>query len=175
MKILAIGGSNSSSSINLKLANYAASLFTSESTISYDLSSIDLPLFSVDIERTDGIHPIAIAFAEEIDRSDLIVISLAENNGSYNAAFKNLMDWTSRIKERKTWGNKDMLLMATSPGKRGGATVLEGATAYFPRLGATIVGTFSLPNFYENFSDEEGIQNVLLKKELVDLIGTLTD
>lgn len=45
--------------------------------------------------------------------------------------------------------------MATSPGGRGGATVLKAAQAYFPFLGAKITDTFSLPSFYENFNNEE--------------------
>lgn len=37
--------------------------------------------------------------------------------------------------------------MATSPGDRGGATVLQAAVNYFPFLGANVVADFSLPNF----------------------------
>lgn len=47
-----------------------------------------------------------------------------------------------------------MLLMATSPGGRGGASVLQSAKAYFPFMGASITDTFSLPSFYDNFSNE---------------------
>ena len=61
--------------------------------------------------------------------------------------FKNLVDWTSRITDRKAWGGKPMILMATSPGGRGGATVLAGAEVYFPFIGAELKGTFSLPKF----------------------------
>jgi NAD(P)H-dependent FMN reductase len=78
---------------------------------------------------------------------------MAENNGSYNVGFKNLIDWLSRIKDQKTLGDKKMFLMATSPGKRGGTTLLTGAVNYFPFLGAEIVGSFSLPEFNVNFKD----------------------
>jgi chromate reductase len=170
MNILAIGGSNSSNSINRKLALYAAQLIPNASITIYDVSKIDLPLFSVQLEAEIGIHAIAVDFASQIDQADMIVLSLAENNGSYNAGFKNLVDWTSRINNRKTWGNKPMLLLATSPGARGGKTVLESAKNYFPFMGADLKGTFSLPKFGENFSEENGITNDVLKEELLSTI-----
>jgi NAD(P)H-dependent FMN reductase len=173
MKILSIGGSNSYNSINRKLANYVSSLFNSTSVVNYDISKIDLQLFSIQEEITVGVHHIASNFAALIDESDLIVLSLAENNGSYNVGFKNLMDWTSRIKDRKTWGNKPMLLMSTSPGGRGGATVLEGAKNYLPFMGADIKATFKLPKFNENFDEKIGITNTGYKNEIIDLVSKI--
>jgi chromate reductase len=127
MKLLVIGGSNSKNSINRKFAQFAASLFDNTIPELVDISQLDIPLFSVDREAEKGIPQAALDFANQIDNADMILLSLAENNGSYNVGFKNLMDWTSRIKDRKTWGNKAMLLLSTSPGARGGATVLEAA------------------------------------------------
>jgi NAD(P)H-dependent FMN reductase len=173
MNILVIGGSNSKNSINRKLASHAASLFKSTSTHLVDISSLDLALYSVDKEVETGIPEIILDFAKKIDNTDLIVLSLAENNGSYNAGFKNLIDWTSRIKNRKTFGEKPMLLMATSPGGRGGATVLEAAKNYFPYMGAVVKATFSLPNFHKNFDDKEGITNPELQQQLVTIIEGL--
>ena len=173
MNILVIGGSNTKNSINRKLAVYAASLFKSTSADLVDISLLDLPLYSIDKETAEGIPELVLEFAKKIDATDFIVISLAENNGSYNVGFKNLIDWTSRIKNRKTFGEKPMLLMATSPGARGGATVLEGAKNYFPYMGATVKATFSLPNFHKNFNDEEGITNEDFKKQLVAIIENL--
>jgi len=59
--------------------------------------------------------------------------------------------------------------MATSPGGRGGATVLQGAVNYFPFLGANVIEDFSLPSFFDNFS-EEGISNENLKEELIQKV-----
>jgi chromate reductase len=166
MKILAIGGSNSKNSINKALAYYTAQLFESASISKVDVSQIDIPIYSVDKEIELGIPNEVIEFANQIDETDLIVISLAENNGSFNVGIKNLLDWTSRIKERKTFNGKPMLLMATSPGARGGATVLESAKMLFPHSGANVKATFSFPEFYKNFDFQQGI----LKEELlVDL------
>ncbi len=173
MKILAIGGSNSKNSINRKLVHYAGALFNSSEVEYIDISQMELPLYSLDKEAENGIHEIALEFAKKIDLTDLLLISLAENNGSYNVGYKNLIDWTSRIKSRKTFGEKSMLLMATSPGPRGGATVLESAKNYYPHMGAVIKATFSLPDFYKNFNDEKGIVNSELEQELKNIINNL--
>jgi len=173
MKVLAIGGSNSRDSINRKLATYAASLFEATTVEVYNLSEIDIPLYSMQLEQDTGVHAAAKAFADKIDAADVIVLSLAENNGSYNAGFKNLMDWTSRVQDRKTWGNTPMLLMATSPGKRGGITALEGAAGYFPYMGADVKATFSLPQFYENFDEAKGITEETLNADLVTKVNAV--
>lgn len=173
MKILVIGGSNSKNSINRQFAQYAATFFENTRTELVDISQMDVPLFSVDIESAIGTPEIVLDFAQKIDNSDLIILSLAENNGSYNVGFKNLMDWTSRIKNRKTWGNKPMLLLSTSPGGRGGATVLETAKNYFPFMGAVIKDSFSLPQYYQNFDVEKGITHSELLQNFKNSIETV--
>jgi hypothetical protein len=50
-----------------------------------------------------------------------------------------------------------MFLLATSPGARGGESVLEAALSRFPRHAAEIIEHFSLPNFEANFDPEKGI------------------
>lgn len=155
MKILAFGASTSSSSINRQLANYTASLIAGAEVTELDLREYTLPIFSEDLEKSEGIPVDAQKFLDVICAHDGVIVSLAEHNGSYSAAFKNLYDWTSRI-VTKLWSGKPMLLMATSPGAGGARIVLETAEAKFPRMGADLKATFSLPSFYENFG-ENGI------------------
>jgi chromate reductase len=173
MKILVIGGSNSKNSINRALAQHATTYLNHSMSELVDISKIDLPIYSLDKEAENGIPNAILDFANKIDTSDFIVISLAENNGSFNVGLKNLLDWTSRIKERKTFNNKPMLLMATSPGARGGQSVLDSAKALFPYWGADIKGTFSLPNFYQNFDFEKGIVNDEYKVLLTEVIENI--
>ena len=155
MKILAFAGSPSKNSINKKLATYVAHLFKNAEIEVLDLNDYEMPLFSVDIEKTIGHHPLAQALLNKIALSDFIVLSLAENNSNYSAAFKNVFDWCSRINV-KVFQQKPMLLMAASDGKRGGANVLEIAQKAFPRYGADIKATFSFPTFYDNFDIKNG-------------------
>lgn len=156
--ILVIAGTSHRESINLALANHAASQIEGAAVTALDLNDFEMPIYSEDKEGASGIPDEAGKFLAAIQAADGIILSLAEHNGSYSAAFKNVLDWTSRI-EQKLWSEKPMLLMATSPGGRGGANVLGTAEGYLPYLGAKVVATFSLPSFYDNFSREEGISH----------------
>lgn len=164
MKIIAFGASYSKDSINKKFASYAASHFEEAQTEVLDLTNYRLPIFTTDVEVALGHPEEVIQFLNKIERADLVIISLAEHNGSYAAAFKNLFDWTSRVK-LKMFEDKKVLLLATAPGARGGISVLEAAKQRFPIHGAEIVGAFSLPNFYDNFSEESGILQQELKEK----------
>ena len=172
MKILSFGASTSSQSINRQLARYAASKVPAASVTDLDLRDYELPIFSADEEESNGSPADAQAFLDTIRAHDAVVVSLAEHNGSYSAAFKNLYDWTSRI-EQKLWSDKPMLLLSTSPGGRGGASVMETAKATFPRMGADLRATFSLPSFYDNFSTEEGVTDSELSAALDQAVETL--
>jgi len=169
MKLLAFAGSNSSGSINRQLAAYAASLFTRYEIEVVHLNDFPMPLFSLDLEKEIGSPESVDRFIDKIDSCDFIVLSLAENNKCYNAGFKNVFDWISR-KQAKVFHDKPMLLMATSPGRRGGSAVLEFASHHLPLYGADIKGLFSLPSFNENFKAGEGITDEALNKQLLDLI-----
>lgn len=162
--ILAFAGSNSKQSINKQLVTYASSLVEDTHVTILNLNDFELPVFGVDFEREKGIPENAYKFLEHIKSSDGIIISLAEHNGAYSAVFKNLLDWLSRI-EGKTFFGKPVLLMATSPGGRGGQSVIEIAKNRFPRHDANIVADFSLPSFNENFSNGK-IKNLVFDEEL---------
>ncbi len=163
MKILAIGASTSSTSINRRLANYAANQIPDAVVTDFNLGDIDVPIFSEDEEKSNGYPADIYRFLYAIQSHDGVVISLAEHNGSYSAAFKNIYDWASRI-QQKVWSGKPMLLLSTSPGGRGGKSVMAAAQATFPRMGAELKATFSLPKFYGSFSDG-GITDAELRSE----------
>ena len=171
-KILVFAGSSSKTSINKQLAVYAAQQFQNATLDILDLNDYEMPVFSVDKEKENGIHNLAHDFYNKIGSADLIVLSLAEHNGAYSSAFKNILDWTSRI-NNKTFQQKPILLLATSPGARGGATVLDIASKRFPFQGADVRGTFSLPTFFENFDAVHGIINPELKNQLLEIVNSI--
>jgi len=155
-KILAFGGSNSIHSINKKFATFAANQIKNVEVSILDLNDFEMPLYSIDREKESGIPDLAVQFKKYIKESDGLVISLAEHNGAYTVAFKNIFDWMSRL-EGSVWEDKPMFLLATSPGGRGGKTVLDLATNSFKRMNKNSVISFSLPSFTKNFNDENGI------------------
>ncbi|AXG74752.1 NADPH-dependent oxidoreductase [Flavobacterium arcticum] len=170
MKIVALGGSSSSTSINKRLATYAAGLFENGHVEVLDLNDYELPLFSVDKEKELGQPAIARAFLDKIGSADILVLSVAEHNAGLTVAFKNIYDWASR-QHKKVWQDIPMLLLSTSPGKRGGMSALEAAKISLPHYGGNIRATFSLPLFNENFDIEAGkISNKEHDDALKDII-----
>jgi NAD(P)H-dependent FMN reductase len=161
--IIAFAGSNSKQSINKQLATYASKLVDKADVVTLDLNDFELPVYGIDYEKEYGIPENAHKFLNQIKSTDGIILSLAEHNGAYSTAFKNIFDWMSRI-EGKTFFNKSMLLMATSPGGRGGSSVLEIAKNRFPFHNANIIETFSLPLFGDNFKDGKIVDDDLNKQ-----------
>ena len=170
-KIFAFGASSSKQSINKQLATFAANQFQNVTIEILDLNDYEMPIFSVDKEKENGIHPLAQEFYSKLGSADLIIISFAEHNGNYSSAFKNILDWTSRI-NAKTFQEKPMLLLATSPGARGGSSVLEIASKRFPFQGGIVKGSFSLPSFYENFDVINGIIHPEYKNQLLEIVNS---
>ena len=172
MKIIAFGASYSTTSINKKLAAYAAQQFENHDVEVLDLNEYALPVFTVDLENEIGHPEIIQQFIQKLDSADLIIISMAEHNGSYTAAFKNLFDWTSRVK-LNMFENKKLLLLSTSPGGRGAEGSLKTAAERFPRHGATILDQYSLPNFHQNFDTAKGILQEEKNAQLKEIINKI--
>jgi NAD(P)H-dependent FMN reductase len=167
MKLLAFAASSSSKSINKQLATYAASLVQHSDGVdieTLDLNNYDLPLFSEDREAELGQPQLAQDFLAKIEQADAIIISFAEHNGYYTSAYKNLFDWVSRI-NRELYQNKPMVLLSTSPGPRGAATVLAAASAATPNFAGDVKASLSIPSFYDNFDVEK---QQLTNPELID-------
>lgn len=171
-KIIAFGASSSKNSINKQLANFAANQFQNATVEILDLNDYEMPVFSVDKQAENGIHYLAKNFYAKIGGADFIVISFAEHNGNFSSAFKNILDWASRI-NAKTFQEKPMLVLATSPGARGGSSVLDIATKRFPFQGGIVKGSFSLPSFNDNFDSEKGITDEELKNQLLEIIESI--
>ena len=169
-KILAFAGSTSSNSINKKLVTYACNQLKNNEFEIIDLRDFyPLPMFSVDEEEKNGYPESIQKFKEYLDTHDAFIVSLAEHNGSYSAAYKNIFDWVSRL-DSKLWQNKPVLLLSTSPGGRGGKNVMNAALNQYPHMGADIRGDFSLPFFSKNFEEGKGISDPEMDAELRGLV-----
>ncbi len=173
-KVIAFAASNSSRSINHELVTYACGLLRDVGAVEIlDLNDYELPLFSVDREDELGQPPLAQAFLQKISESDGIIISFAEHNGCYSVAYKNLYDWVSRIQPR-VYQDKAMVLLSTSPGGRGGKSVMELALAQMPRFGGEVKASVSVPSFAENFDSDTGrISNADIAAEIDRAVNSL--
>lgn len=168
MKLLAFAASSSSQSINKQLATYAASLVENADVEILDINEYEMPIYSSDREAELGHPQQAKQFYAKLGEADAIIISFAEHNGAYTAAYKNLFDWTSRI-DMKVFQNKPMVLLSTSPGPGGAANVLAAAVGSAPYFAADVKAHLSIPSFFDNFDPQSGI---VTNPELQDKLAT---
>ncbi|GLQ70830.1 NADPH-dependent FMN reductase [Vibrio penaeicida] len=171
MKIIAFAATSSRESINKQLVTYASSLIDGADVEVLDINDYEMPLFSTDREKELGQPAEAKAFYEKLGSADAIVISFAEHNGSYTAAYKNLFDWTSRV-DMKLFQNTPVVVLATSPGPGGAKNVLATAVGAIPHFGGSVIGDFSLPSFFDNFDMDQGkVKDETLNAALVELMA----
>ncbi len=175
MKILAFAASNSSTSINQQLALYVAGRVPGTEVETLDLNDYEMPIFSEQRERRSGQPPEAQAFYNKLGAADALVIGFAEHNGTYTAAWKNLLDWTSRI-DRRFFQQKPALYLSTSPGGGGAQSVLEQATASAPHFGADVVASVSVPRFHDSYDgSRDCILDAAVERELAQAAGRLAE
>ena len=177
--IVVFAASNSTKSINKRLALHAAKILQDEFKApveieALDLNDYDMPVYSPEREA-QGIPRQAQAFYDKLGAADGVIISLAEYNGSYTAAFKNIFDWCSRIK-MTIFQDRPVMVMATSKGGRGGANVLAAAKGGFPHFGANITSSFGFGPFDEHFDSEtDRLKSPELALELREAILAFQD
>ena len=103
-----------------------------------------------------------------------MIISFAEHNGSYTAAYKNLFDWCSRI-DSKVFQGKPAVFLATSPGKGGAQSVLASAVGSAEYFTADVKASLSVPSFHENFDAESGVvSNEEIRNQLIAAVKSLS-
>lgn len=171
MKILAFAASNSLKSINKELVNYAATLLDQHVVDIIDISDYQMPIYSSDLEEAHGIPDAAARFLKKIEDADALLISYAEHNGNYTAAYKNTFDWASRINQ-KVYQGKPIVMLSTSPGAGGAQSVLALARDSAHFFNGHVHATLSVPNFYENFDlEKHEIRNPELLAKLKNAIA----
>lgn len=173
MKIIAFAASNHSESINKALVIYAASLLPSADIELLDLNDFEMPIYSQDREKSLGIPDAATSFFTKLGEADAFIISFAEHNGSYTAAYKNLFDWTSRI-DMKVFQGKPSVYLSTSPGPGGAASVLSTAINSAHFFATEVKASLSIPNFYDNFDlVTKQLTNAEIDAQLRDAVSCL--
>lgn len=175
MKVLTFAATNSRNSINKLLVKYAATKLPSADIDYVAINDFDLPIYSIDLEEEYGIPDGAYAFQRRIEQADAMLISFAEHNGNFTVAFKNLFDWMSRI-DQKVYRGKPIAMLATSPGPGGAQSVLNLAKNGAPYFDGNVVGSLSIPSFYDVFDVDSGeLSDADLIIELERVVGALTD
>lgn len=170
-KILAFAGSNSSQSINHQLIEWTAAQLPTENVKIIKLTQYPLEVYSEDLEKQNGFSQNLKDLLSEIQNAHALIVSVNEHNSLPSAFFKNVLDWLSRIQYKFLEGKK-ILLLSTSPGRGGASKSLEYVKEVMThRYNGTLVDTFSLPSFHENFSKAtKQITNAALAAQLQEKI-----
>lgn len=163
--MLVFVGSNSSKSINEQLTK--AVLKKGNVTHKFvDLKTLEIPLFSEDLEREIKSPKGIVSLKDQIDTFEHIFITTNEHNGNLSAFFKNILDWLSRA-DKSFLENKKIFILSTSNGKRGGLGANESLQKLVERFGCKIYESYAFSSFSENFNKEtQEITNEDFLKEI---------
>jgi chromate reductase len=175
-KVLTFAGSTRQDSFNKKLAIEAAEIANSmgaQATF-VDLKDLNIPFFDEDLETTEGMPDGVKKLHQLMIDSDKIIIASPNYNGSFTAVLKNALDWVSRDATRSAFKGKKFLLVATSPGKKGGINGLRHLRDVITNIGGEVIQEeYAVPNANISFNPQGQIQIPELKNELRSKIQTL--
>ena len=177
LRVLVLGASLSSTSLNNRLAAVAARMVTAKGATA-DLVTIDefdMPFYDRDIEVEAGPPIGAHRFCERLKTSDALIVASPEYNASMPAAIKNLLDWVSRFRPQP-FNGKQALLMSASPSMVGGNRGLWALRVPFEHLGTRVYpDMFSLAQAHQAWSGEGQLKDAALVERLDRTLGCFLD
>jgi chromate reductase, NAD(P)H dehydrogenase (quinone) len=153
--VLVLNGSSRTGSFNRQLAAMIVDGLVARDVTAtlVDLADSGLPLFDADLNASDGQPPAAHDLQAAIAAADGLVIVSPEYNGAMTPLLKNTIDWVSRV-DMTTMFPKKVALAAATPGRRGGASVLDLTSRWLPYMGADVFPeTFGLPSVRHTLVD----------------------
>ena len=156
LRVLVLGASLSSKSLNNRLAAFAARLVTEKGGTSElaNVGDFDCPFYDHDIEVETGPPVGAHRFSERVKAADALIVASPEYNASMPGAIKNLIDWVSRFRPQP-FNGKQALLMSASPSMAGGNRGLWALRVPFEHLGTRVYpDMFSLAQAHQAWEGE---------------------
>jgi NAD(P)H-dependent FMN reductase len=156
LRVLVLGASLSSKSLNNRLAAFAARLVTEKGGTSElaNVGDFDCPFYDHDIEVDTGPPVGAHRFCERLKAADALIVASPEYNSSMPGAIKNLIDWVSRFRPQP-FNGKQALLMSASPSMAGGNRGLWALRVPFEHLGTRVYpDMFSLAQAHQAWEGE---------------------
>jgi NAD(P)H-dependent FMN reductase len=186
-RILVFAGSARRDSYNKKLARLAAKV-TQEAGAQVtllDFADLPMPLYDGDFETQSGVPENAIKFKDLLKSHDGFIIASPENNSSYSALLKNVIDWASRpIPGEPPLGafvGKFALLISASPGALGGLRGLISLRTLLSNIQVTVLpDQLAVSAAHEAFDDSGALRDpkkqatlAAVCKRLVDILSRL--
>lgn len=154
--VLFLNASNSSNSIHKVVLDALTPLLDGHNISYKSTLDFNLPFYSEDKEKEIGYPQAAKDFVELLHKQDVIILACPEHNGAPPAEFKNLYDWGTRVagaNSQTLFNQRKVIIVTTSGGERGGATVSSYLSTITPYHGANVVGAHIIAKYYDNFVD----------------------
>lgn len=166
-KLLFFCGSNSSHSLNAKLALAARQVAEAKGAMVefIDLADYPMPLYDADIQEQDGIPEPAVKLKHKLQDADGAFIACPEYNGSFTPLLKNAIDWVSRVREGDepslaAFIGKVYAIGSASPGAMGGMRCLVMLRMLLGNMGVVVVPSqVAVGKAMEAFSDDGSLSN----------------
>lgn len=167
-KILLLPGSVRAASLNFSLLQ----------SVPTTLGSLDLvkpeelrgPIFDEELLDATGVPAGFRLIGERIARTDAVIVSSPEYNGSIASPLKNLLDWTSKM-DPMPWEDRPVLLLGASPGALGAVRGLWHTRVPFEALGAWVYPEmFGLPRAHEAFDPEGQLKDLKMRSRFHALL-----
>ena len=130
--LIGLSGSLRAGSFNTGLLHAAAEMVPAESELSVKTIH-GIPLYDGDLEARQGIPLAVLELGKAIAEADGLILATPEYNNSIPGAFKNAIDWLSRIDDtnRPVFAGKRVAVIGASPG---GFGTLLSQNAWLPVL-----------------------------------------
>lgn len=139
-----------------------------------DLRHFPLPVFDADLERQEGVPPLARRLRGLMQHSAGFLIASPEYNGAVSPLLKNVLDWTSRPApgedEKLPFRGKPAALMSASPGGFGGFRGLMSLNSILSSLGMLVQPEYVIIGNAPQAFDAEGR---LVQQRQLDALATL--
>ncbi len=177
LRVLVLGASLSSKSLNNRLAAYAATLVAAKgASVDFaEMKDFDCPFYDQDIEIESGVPEGANRFCDRLRAADALLVASPEYNASIPAAIKNLIDWASRLRPQP-FNGKQALLMSASPSMVGGNRGLWALRIPFEHLGTRVYpDMFSLAQAHQAWSADNRLSDATLQERLERTLGCFLD
>jgi NAD(P)H-dependent FMN reductase len=180
-RILAFSGSLRRGSFNQKLVRIAADAARAAgATVTVlDLRDVPMPLFSEDLEQSEGLPAGAKTLKELMLAHEGLLIASPEYNSSISAALKNAIDWASRAAPGEPplacFNDKVAGLMATSPGVLGGLRGLVTLRAILSSINVIVLpNQVTVPRAHEAFGEDGTLKDAKQRAAIEKLATKLT-
>jgi NAD(P)H-dependent FMN reductase len=178
VRILAFAGSLRAGSYNKKLVKLGqpAAIDAGCALDIVDLRDFPMPIYDGDLETREGLPSSARDLKRLMLKSDGLLLSCPEHNGSISAVLKNTIDWVSRPQpnEPSAFKGKTAALVGATIGTLGCQRAFFSVRQVLTALGVLVIPTqLGISQAQNAFAEDGSLKNELHRTLLADVVSEL--